>query len=103
MFRYATLVKLIICSAGGMRTSLMSTVVCQSYRPSYVPVWIELCMATVRSWASSQGFDYRFIDDELFEYAPQWYRRKVSDDILLMSDLARLVVARRLLGEGYRR
>jgi hypothetical protein len=81
----------------------MKTVVYQSYRTSNVPGWIEHCMATVRSWADAQGYDYHFVDDRLFEYAPQWYRRKVSDNILLISDLARLMIARELLRGGYQR
>lgn len=81
----------------------METVVYQSYRTHDVPVWIERCLSTVRAWASLQGFDYRFIDDRLFDYVSAWYRQKVSSNVLLMSDLARLVVARELLREGYRR
>jgi hypothetical protein len=81
----------------------MKTAVYQSYRTSDVPAWIERCLSTVQRWAAAQGFDYRFIDDRLFDYAPQWYRRKVADNILLVSDLARLVVAKELLHEGYQR
>lgn len=81
----------------------MKTIVYQSYRTSGVPAWIDRCMGTVRSWASTQGFDHAFIDDRLFDYAPQWYRQKVNNHVLLVSDLARLLVARELLGCGYER
>lgn len=81
----------------------LRTVVYQSFRTVDVPPWITRCMQTVQRWAESQGFDYRFIDDALFAYAPEWYREKVSHDILLVSDLARLVLARDLLREGYGR
>jgi hypothetical protein len=81
----------------------LRTVVYQSFRTVNVPLWITRCMQTVQRWAGSQGFDYRFIDDALFGYAPEWYREKVSHDILLVSDLARLVLARDLLREGYGR
>jgi hypothetical protein len=81
----------------------VKTIVYQSYRTVNVPAWIGRCMPTVRDWAAAQGFDYRFIDDRLFEYAPPWYRRKVGDDVLLVSDLARLEVAKELLAQGFDR
>ena len=81
----------------------VKTIVYQSYRTSGVPAWIERCMGTVRAWASAREFDYGFIDDQLFDYAPPWYRQKVGDHVLLVSDLARLRVARELLGRGYGR
>ena len=81
----------------------MKTVVYQSYRTSDVPAWIERCLASVRQWAAAQGFDYRFVDDRFFDYAPAWYRTRVSGNILLVSDLARLELAKELLGEGHSR
>jgi hypothetical protein len=51
-------------SAGAPRT-----VVYQSYRTRDVPAWIATCMHTVRAWAASRGFDYRFIDGRLFDRA----------------------------------
>ena len=86
-----------------MEKDSVKTVVYQSYRTFDVPTWINRCMQTVQRWAASQGFDYRFIDDRLFAYAPEWYRQKVSDNILLISDLARLVIAKDLLRESYSR
>lgn len=81
----------------------MKTVVYQSYRTTNVPAWITRCMESVQAWTGTQGFDYRFVDDRLFEYVPRWFRAKVSDHILLVSDLARLKLAREFLGEGYER
>jgi hypothetical protein len=56
-------------------------------------------MASVRSWTLLRGFEYHFVDDRLFEYAPTWYRERVQHSILLVSDLARLIVAKELLTE----
>jgi hypothetical protein len=81
----------------------MKTVVYQSYRPVEVPGWIDRCMQTVRCWAAANGFDYRFVDDRLFEYAPAWYRQKVANDVLPVSDLARLVLAKEFLAGGFDR
>jgi hypothetical protein len=75
----------------------------QSYRTSDVPVWIERCLQTVRAWAASCGFDYGFIDDQLFGYVPAWYMQKVGGNILLVSDLARLRLAKELHSRGYDR
>lgn len=44
---------------------IMKTVVYQSYKTTGVPQWIERCMDTVKKWASKQGYDYRFYDDEV--------------------------------------
>ncbi len=79
----------------------MKTIIYQSYRKDDVPEWISQCMASVRQWADASGFDYAFVGDELFDCAPRWYREKVQDQVHLVSDLARLVMAKKLLFEGY--
>lgn len=81
----------------------MKTVVYQSYRTHDVPKWIEHCMDSVKAWAASRDYEYRFYDDRFFSYAPEWYRKKVNNDVLLVADLARLVLASKLLNEGYQR
>ncbi len=81
----------------------MKTVVYQSYRTEDVPGWITRCLKTVRDWADRKGFDYEFIDDRLFDYVPKWFREKVKGNKVIMSDLARLELAREFLGIGYKR
>ncbi len=81
----------------------MRTVVYQSYRTTNVAPWIARCMATVQAWAQANGFDYRFIDDRLFAYAPDWFREKAQHHVCPVSDLARLLVAKELLAQGYAR
>ncbi|HKR00652.1 MAG TPA: hypothetical protein VJT09_08260 [Pyrinomonadaceae bacterium] len=84
----------------GARGSALKTVVYQSYRTTDVPGWISRSMQTVREWAALKGFAYVFVDDRLFDYTPAWYRQKVNNQIQLVSDLARLELAREfLLGE----
>ncbi len=82
---------------------MLKTVIYQSFRTENVPPWIETCMATVRAWAALKGFDYHFVDDRMFSYAPDWYREKVRNNVLLVSDLARLEIAKELLAKGYDR
>lgn len=81
----------------------LKTVVYQSYRTTGVPAWIERCMRTVRAWASSKEFEYVFIDDRLFDYVPRWYRERVGGQVQLVSDLARLVLAREFLAGEFQR
>jgi hypothetical protein len=68
-----------------------------------VPGWIERCMSTVKSWAAGVGAEYSFVDDRLFDYVPRWYKEKVNGDILPVSDLARLELAKEFLSRGYER
>ncbi|MDJ0947522.1 MAG: hypothetical protein QNJ94_01225 [Alphaproteobacteria bacterium] len=81
----------------------MKTVVYQSYRTENVPGWITRCLKTVRDWTDRNGFDYAFVDDRMFDYVPDWFREKAAGNILLISDLARLELAREFLGKGYER
>lgn len=80
---------------------MTKTVVYQSFREHNVPQWINRCMQSVREWAQQQGYEYRFYNDQIFEYVPQWYRDKVNDQIHLVTDLARLQIAQELLSEGF--
>ncbi|MDP6952040.1 MAG: hypothetical protein QGF53_04695, partial [Alphaproteobacteria bacterium] len=80
--------------------SAMKTIVFQSFRDDRSGA-IGRCLASVEAWAARQGYAYRFLGDELFDRVPDWFRERVAGDRLPMSDLARLVVARELLDEGW--
>lgn len=58
-------------------------------------------MDSVRTWAASQGYGYRFLGDELFEQVPDWYIEKVRGRMPIAADLGRLQWIQRLLSEGY--
>ena len=58
-------------------------------------------MNTVRQWSRRKGYTYLFYGDELVDVVPSWYRDKVNNQIHLVSDLARLIIAKMLLEEGY--
>lgn len=64
----------------------------QSFRTEDVPDWVRCCLASVEAWARARDHPYIFIDDALFARVPGWYRAKVDDAVLPMSDLARLLV-----------
>lgn len=79
----------------------MKTIVYQSYRTANVPTWIERCLSSVRDWARTQGHDYHFAGDEFLELAPAWYRQKAGMEICPVADLSRLIMADKLLSQGY--
>ncbi|MDH5737358.1 MAG: hypothetical protein OEZ23_03560 [Gammaproteobacteria bacterium] len=58
-------------------------------------------MASVKSWASTNGYDYRFMDDELFHPMPPKLMKKTSAQIVIATDLARLMQIRSALQETY--
>ena len=79
------------------------TVIYQSYRNHNVPEFINQCLESVRRWANTSNFDYVFYGDEFFDAAPGWYRDLTGHNVLLVTDLARLEVARTLLNGKYER
>jgi hypothetical protein len=78
------------------------TVVYQSFRTQDVPRWIQRCMQTVQEWTALRGFDYHFVDDRLFDYVPAGLRARTQNKVIL-SDLARLLVGRELLQSNHQR
>ena len=65
------------------------------------PAWQKRCMGSVQKWATSRGYAYRFLGDELFEQVPDWYMEKVRERMPIAADLGRLQWIERLLSEGY--
>jgi len=78
------------------------TVVIQSHRLPLPFDWLEPCLASVRGWAASRGFDYRFEDDSIFERLDEDLLRKTAAQRVVASDLARLAALQAALVEGYR-
>ncbi len=50
-----------------------------------------------------QGYDYRFVGDEIFEHVPDWYREKTRAYPQIATDLGRLELISEALEEGYQR
>lgn len=75
----------------------MNTAVYQSFRTTNVPSWINRCTESVSTWALSREFSYHFYDDEFFNYAPVALRAAVNNQRHLVSDVARLELAKKLL------
>jgi hypothetical protein len=77
----------------------MTLVVLQSASPTRLP-WVDDCLFRTRLWAKRQGYEYRFMGDELFDMVPPWYRRKAADKPPVIADLARLLWIEACLAEG---
>lgn len=59
------------------------------------------CLASVQQWALAQGFQYRFVGDEIFALVPADYLAKVADKLPIATDHARLVLTQQALAAGY--
>lgn len=58
-------------------------------------------MGSVRDWADQQGFEYRWLGDELFTVVPERLLEKTRRQLVVATDLARLIVLEGALAEGY--
>ena len=75
------------------------SVLIQSYAPAPLPAWQQRCVDSVREWARRAGWEYRYVDDRLFEVVPQWYRERCAGQKLPVTDLGRLLLLREALAE----
>lgn len=74
-----------------------STVIIQS-APESREAWINHCMATVEHWSEIGGATYRQLgDSEFFGPVPSWVTEKCRAWINPATNLARLLIAQRLL------
>lgn len=74
----------------------MRTLVFQSYK-QHLPVWLRFCQQSVQLWSTSSGYDYALIGDNIFNFNPSWFDRKVHDRLPIRSDLARLLYTKAAL------
>lgn len=81
----------------------MRTLIIQSYRRHDRARWIEACLDSVRDWATLRGYAYEFVDDRLFDYAPEWVRQRCGGQILPITDVARLYLLRDYLQRDWDR
>ncbi len=79
------------------------TLVVQSHTSPLPAAWYERCIGSVRGWAGSKGYDYRWLGDELFDGIPGPLLSRVRQRPVVASDLARLIVLENALSGGYSR
>lgn len=80
-----------------------ATLVVQSHRQELPFDWLQPCLDSVAGWARDNGFDYRFVGDELFDLLAPELRQKIGDRCVIASDLARLGLLQQGLAQGYAR
>jgi hypothetical protein len=72
--------------------------------PEGPPGWILACLKSLRRWAGAEGFAYRLYGDEVFELVEPALAAKTGGRLQMLTDLARLTLARDLLErEGWER
>ena len=75
--------------------------VLQSHRQPVPHAFLEECLASVRHWAQEWGYDYRFLDDELFAFLDAQLLSKTRSQPVVATDLGRLQWLQACLADGY--
>ena len=79
--------------------SQKNVIVLQSFRNYDVPSWIYRCQDSVKNFALEQGYQYEFLGDEFFDFAPQWAREVCAQNIWSLSDICRLEWMKKCLAD----
>jgi hypothetical protein len=80
---------------------MSATLVIQSHRLPLPCGWVQPCLDSVANWAHAKDYDYRFIDDQIFDLLEQGLVEKTRAQPVIASDLARLKSLQQGLAEGY--
>ncbi|MCP3868355.1 MAG: hypothetical protein GY703_09725 [Gammaproteobacteria bacterium] len=80
---------------------MRNTLVIQSHRHPLPYGWIEPCLESVRHWCKSNAWDYAFRGDEIFDCVPSRIRAKTRRQLVVATDLARLLILQEALDNGY--
>ena len=86
----------------GDTRAMKPTVVIQSHAAD-APEIVRRASESVRAWAASNGFDYAFKGDELFELISAACREAAGTRMQMAADIARLAWIQALLDDGARR
>lgn len=81
--------------------AMLNTLVIQSHRSPLPYSWLKHCLDSVRRWCDSNQFEYRFLNDELFDRVPADLLEKVMSQRVIASDLARIHVLQEAIAGGY--
>ena len=82
---------------------MMETLVLQSHSNPLPFSWVEMCLNPVRIWSEMHAYEYRFINDSLFELLPENILNKTQNQKVIATDLARLLHIKKYLDRGYQR
>ncbi len=79
------------------------TLVIQSHRDPLPYAWLQACLGSVREWAVFNRFDYQYLGDELFDLLDERIIQRTQKQIVIATDLARLLQLKKALERGYQR
>ena len=79
------------------------TLVIQSHRSPLPYGWIQQCLESVKTWSEGNGYEYRFMGDEIFDGIESGLMQRIAQQQVIASDLARLLVMQKILQAGYQR
>lgn len=80
---------------------MSNTLVIQSHTQPLPATWIQTCLDSVKHWAGLNQFDYRFYGDELFSSIDPSLLEKLSKQLVIATDLARLKLLQHHLQQSY--
>ncbi len=80
---------------------MSDTIVLQSHTQPLPATWIQTCLDSVRKWAHSNQYDYKFYDDELFKFIDDELLKKFTRQPIIATDLARLKLLQHYLQNNY--
>ena len=80
---------------------MSDTLVLQSHRKTLPFPWLQSCLDSVSHWAESNHYDFQFMGDELFALVPAALLKKTAQQVVIATDLARLLVLQAALRRGY--
>jgi hypothetical protein len=78
-----------------------NVLIIQSHRQPLPGRWLEICLASVRDWAGSRGYVYRFEDDALFSRLDAHLLSRTGSQLPIAADLARLAALDEALTDGW--
>lgn len=80
---------------------MSGTIVLQSHTQPLPAEWIQTCLDSVRKWAHSNQYDYKFYDNELFKFIDDELLKKFTPQPIIATDLARLKLLQYYLQKNY--
>ena len=80
-----------------------STLIIQSHRSPLPYQWLSQCLGSVSEWCKLNHFDYRFVGDKLFDLVDPSIIEKTRTQVVILSDIARLIAIKQALDEKYTR
>lgn len=80
---------------------MSNTLVIQSHRSPLPYPWLTHCLESVRQWCELNQYEYQFLNDEIYDYLSEELWKKVKDQKVIASDLARLHVLQNALQKEF--